>query len=159
MRNSDIVCMQFFLIHLVFYLQFNLIYVAWMLWHNLDNSVVLLQKFSVSEWFAQKLELKLRCLQISVIEKIKMLFLTQEFQTRELWSAIFISSSGFPRKCKNSLKKKKYRNWTPVNFHANLTMHTTDFGTPDLTEFITRVLLPNCCTENCLQNCQSLLCC
>ena len=43
-----------------------------------------------------------------------MLFFTQEFQTREHRSAIFMSSRGFPRKYKNSLKKKKKKSWAPM---------------------------------------------
>ena len=64
------------------------------------------KQLSISEWFAQKLELKLKIsIDISSRKKKNVIF-TLEFQTRELRSATLMSFRGFPRKYKNSLKKR-----------------------------------------------------
>ena len=88
-----------------------------MLSHSLDNCGILLQERNCP--FQNDL-LKIIKLKITIDfssrKKEKILFFTQKFQSRELWSAILMSFHGFPRKYKNSLGKKELRE---LSSHAN----------------------------------------
>ena len=116
MRNNDNVYLEFFLTYLSFYLIFNLIYIVWMPWNNLDNSRVLLQKktLSVSEWFAQKLGLRLKISIDISSRKKKNVISYSRIPNKGAPERNIDELPWVPWKYKNSLKKKKYENWAPV---------------------------------------------